>query len=245
MSEIIKTEAIVLRKLDYGDSSRVVHFFTDVFGKLSAIIKGARSSRSKYGLVLDSINHVQLILYKKETREIQFVKEADLLNHYPVIKENLERIQLASAIIELLYNLTVENEVHRKLFEGTVKALNLINDETKEPKLTFAKYFLFFIREIGYAITFDSCSICGKKIQTGERTGFNYDSGIVCQECKSDRLIHVELDKELFNLLICLNLKKNDIKYDQKNLDKVIRLLEKFLKYNLHEFKGLKSLELI
>lgn len=245
MSEIIKTEAIVLRKLDYGDTSRVIHFFTESFGKLSAIIKGARSSKSKYGLTLDTINHVQIILYKKETREMQFIKEADLINHFSVIKENLERIKYASAIIELLLNLTAENEAHKKLFSGTKRALNLINDSSKDAKLIFVKYFFFFIREIGYEITFNNCSICGKKILNDKRIAFNYDSGIVCQDCMSDRLIHVELDKELFNLLTCLNLKKNDIKYDQKNLDRIIKLLEKFLKYNLQEFKGLKSLELI
>lgn len=245
MSEIIKTEAIVLRKLDFGDSSRIIHLFTDDFGKLTAIIKGARSSKSKFGLVLDTINHVQLILYKKETREIQLVKEADLINHFPVIKENFERIQFASAMLELLFNLTVENEVHKKLFTGTVKALQLINDSEKDPKLYFTKYFIFFIREIGYAISLESCSICGKGIQPNENLAFNYDSGLVCKDCKSDRLVHVEISKELFNLLTCLNLKKNDIKYDQKSLDKIIVLLEKFLKYNLQEFKGLKSLELI
>ena len=54
----------------------------------------------------------------------------------------------------------------------------------------------------------------------------------------------MELNKELFNLLQCLRNKNNDVKYDEKNLDKIILLIEKFLKYNLNEFKGLKSLEL-
>jgi DNA repair protein RecO (recombination protein O) len=245
MSELIKTEAIVLRKLDYGDSSRIIHLFTEEFGKLTAMVKGARSSKSKFGLTLDSINHVQIIFYKKDTREVQLIKESDLINHFTVVKENFERIQFASAIIELISNLTVEHEVHKKLFTGTVKALELLNNSRNDPKLIFAKYFLFFIREIGYAISYNTCSVCGRIIQSDENTAFNYDSGIVCKECKSDRLVHVELSKELFNLFICLNHKKNDIKYDQKNLDKIIHLIEKFLKYNLQEFKGLKSLELI
>lgn len=245
MSELIKTEAIVLRKLDYGDSSRIIHLFTEEFGKLTAIVKGARSSKSKFGLTLDTINHVQVIFYKKDTRDIQLIKEADLINHFSVVKENLERIQFASAILELISNLTVEHEVHKKLFTGTIKALQLMNNPEKDPRLIFTKYFLFFIREIGYAISYDTCSVCGRIIQADEYVAFNYDSGIVCKDCKSDRLVHVELNKELFNLFICLNHKKNDIKYDQKSLDKIIQLIEKFLKYNLQEFKGLKSLELI
>jgi DNA repair protein RecO (recombination protein O) len=245
MSELIKTEAIVLRKLDYGDTSRIIHFFSEEFGKITAIVKGARSSKSKYGLILDTFNHVQIILYKKDTRDIQLIKEADLINHFAFIKENLERIQFASAIIELLSYLTVEHEPHKKLFSGTVKALELINNINKDFKLIFAKYFIFFIREIGYAISFDSCSLCSNKINNDDSAAFNFASGILCKNCKSDRLVHVELSKELFNLLIGLNHKKNEIEYEYKNLWKVLQLLVKFLKYNLEEFKGLKSLELI
>ena len=52
MSEIIKTEAVVLSKLNYGDSSSIASLFTEDFGKLSVIVKGARSPKSKYGKLL-------------------------------------------------------------------------------------------------------------------------------------------------------------------------------------------------
>jgi DNA repair protein RecO (recombination protein O) len=245
MSELLKTEAIVLRKLDYGDSSRIIHFFTEEFGKLTAIIKGARSSKSKLGLILDSFNYVQIVLYKKETRDIQIVSDVDLLNHFGVIKEDFQRMQYASAIVELLSNLVSENEAHKKLFIGTVKALEILNHPLRDPKLFFTKYLIFFIKEIGYAISIDKCSQCETLINTNQTVGFNYDSGIICSDCKSDRLVHLELEKELFNLFICLNHKQNEIKYKQRDLDRIIRMLEKFLKYNIQEFKGLKSLELL
>lgn len=245
MSELLKTEAIVLRKLDYGDSSRIIQFFSEEFGKLPAIIKGARSPKSKFGLVFDSFNYVQIVFYKKESRDIQLVKDVDLLNHFGNIKEDLDRIQYASAIVELLSNLLTENEAHKKLFKGSVKAFELLNNPDRDPKLFFAKYFIFFIKEIGYAISIDVCSQCGSLINSDQPVGFNYDSGIICSECKSDRLVHLELEKELFNLFICLNHKKTEIKYNQRDLDRIIRMLEKFLKYNIHEFKGLKSLELL
>jgi len=250
MSELLKTEAIVLHKLDYGDSSRIIHFFTEEFGKLTAIIKGARSPKSKLGLILDSFNYVQIVLYKKETRDIQFVSDADLLNHFGFIKDNFNRMQYASAIAELLSHLVAENEAHKKLFTGSVKALEILNNPDRDPKLFFAKYFIFFIKEIGYEISFDKCSQCGNLINSDQSVsdqilGLNYDSGIICSDCKSDRLIHLELEKELFNLFICLNHKQNEIKYNQKDLDRIIRMLELFLKYNIQEFKGLKSLELL
>jgi DNA repair protein RecO (recombination protein O) len=242
MSELLKTRAIVLKKLDYGDSSRIIQFFTEEFGKVSAILKGARSPKSKKGLMVDTFNLVQLIMYKKETRDIQLVSEVDMINHFPNIKEDYDRIKFASAVLELLLNLTVENEHHHKMFSGSVRVLELINDKNINPKLAFAKYFLFFVKEIGYEIQLGKCSICGTSIEEVKNVRFNYTSGIICDNCVDNNFTDTELKKELFNLLVCLSTKKNDILYEQETLDKAIFLIERFLKHNIHEFKGLKSL---
>jgi DNA repair protein RecO (recombination protein O) len=244
MSELHKTEALVLRKLDFGDSSRIIHFFSEEFGKLTAILKGARSPKSKYGLLLDTYNYVQIVLYKKETRDIQLIKEVDLLKYFGQINDDLEKMKYASGIVELLLNLTVENEAHKKLFRGSIKAIELINNEKNNSMLIFAKYMLFFIKEIGYAIQVEKCSSCRRKIGSNERIYFNMESGLICTECKAEKLVHLEINKELFNLLICLSTKNVDIIYNRKTLHEVIKLIEKFLKYNLHEFRGFKSLEL-
>ncbi|MBI1939615.1 MAG: DNA repair protein RecO [Ignavibacteriales bacterium] len=246
MSDLIKTRAIVLRKLDYGDTSRIIHLFTEDFGKISAILKGGRSGKSKKIMLVDVMNNVQIVLYKKETREVQIISEVDLLQHYPNISDDFDRMMHASAIIELLLNLTVENENNHRLYIGTARAFELINNRAKNPKLIFAKYFLFFIKEIGYEFPVTHCSICGKELTSDVLSvAYNFESGILCGDCKQDRLIHSELSKELFNLLFCLSTKKNDIVYEERNLVVIIKLLEKFLRYNIHEFKGLKSLELV
>ena len=245
MSELLKTQAIVLKKLDYGDTSRIIQFFTDDFGKISAMLKGARSPKSKLGLIVDTFNYVQIVMYKKDTRDVQLVSEVDLLNHFVNIKEDYTRIKFASALIELLSNMTVENEHHHKMFTGSVKALELMNDNNLNPKLIFAKYFLFFIKEIGYEFQLSNCSICGNNIPPTNPVAFNYETGILCSDYRQERLTNLELSKELFNLLQCLRIKNNEFVVDENNLDKIITLLEKFLKTNIHEFKGLKSLELI
>jgi len=114
MSEIIKTDAIVLRKINFGDTSRIAQFYSYDYGKISAIIKGARTPKSKIGRMVDTLNLVQLIFYKKETRDLQLVKDVDLIKHYSHIKDDYERMKYASAVIELLSNLTLENEHNKK-----------------------------------------------------------------------------------------------------------------------------------
>lgn len=244
MSELVKTRAIVLKKLDYGDTSKIAQFYTEDFGKISAIIKGARSSKSKIGLMVDTFNLLQIVLYKKETRDVQLVSDVDLLQHYANIKEDLERLKYASAVIELLLNLTIEHDHNQRLFNGSVRIFELINNLEKNPKLFFTKYFIFFIKEIGYEFPVNQCSICKKELNENMQISYNYESGILCDECRKDRLIHFDFSKELFKLLQCLSSKINNIKYNDNDLNKIIKLLEKFIQYHIHEFKGLKSLEL-
>ncbi len=244
MSEIVKTRAIVLRKIDYGDTSRIAQLYSEDFGKISAIIKGGRSSKSKIGLIVDTFNLLQLVLYRKETRDIKFIRDADLIQHYTYIKEDLERLKYASAVIELLLYLTIEHDHNQRLFNGTVRIFELLNNPEKNPEFFFAKYFLFFIKEIGYEFPVAHCSICKKKISEREYVTYNYDSGIICKSCSKDRLIHFEFSGELFSLLKCLSTKINNIEYNRDDLKKIINLLQKFIMYHVNEFKGLKSLEL-
>jgi DNA repair protein RecO (recombination protein O) len=244
MSEIIKTEAIVLSKIDFGDTSRIAKFYTADFGKISAIIKGARSPKSKIGSLIDTMNLLQLVLYKKDTREIQLVSQVDLLKHYPAIRDNYEKYISASAVIELLSDMTLENEHSKKLFEGTVRIFELLNSTNDNPKILFIKYFLFFLKEIGYEFQLKQCNVCGNEINDNKPVAFNYETGLMCHECRRDRLTNYDLDEELFNLLLCLSSKQNNILCREEDLKTIIRMMESFLSYHIHEFKGIKSLKL-
>jgi len=244
MSDIIKTEAIVLRKINFGDSSRIALFYSKDFGKISGIIKGARSSKSKIGSMVDTINLLQLVLYKKDAREVQLISEVDLIKHYSHIKDDYQKLKYATAIIELLTTMTSENEHNIKLFDGTVRMLSLLDATDENPQFLFVKYFFFFLKEIGYEFQFEHCNVCGKKINVGEEASYNYETGILCSECRKDRLTNFNFSEELFELLVCLNSKRNNALYKEKDLDLIMKMLEKFLMYQLHEFKGLKSFNL-
>ncbi|MCB0751186.1 MAG: DNA repair protein RecO, partial [Ignavibacteriae bacterium] len=153
MAEITKNEAIVLKKTKFSDSSLIVQFYTKNNGKISALIKGARSSKSKIGAKIDLLNHVEIIFYQKEEKELQLVTQVNLVNHFKFIKENLDKIRYASAISELIIKLIPDHEIHEKLFRGTVRIFNLLNESEKSEGYLFAQYLLFFIKEIGYEIS--------------------------------------------------------------------------------------------
>lgn len=244
MSELTKTRAFVLKKIDFGDTSKIAQFYTEDFGKISAIVKGARTPNSRIGKLIDTFNHLQIILYKKENRDIQLISDVDLIDHYLTIKEDFDRMKYSNAVLELISYLTVEHDHNSRLYKGSIRIFELLNDCNRDPHLNFAKYFIFFIKEIGYEFPVNRCSICGKVLKGNNSVSYNFENGIMCFDCKKDRLVNIDFSEELFNLLFCLSTKKNDIKYSKKNIEQIIILLEKFIKYNIPEFKGLRSLEL-
>ena len=241
MSVLVKTEAIVLRKLNYGDTSKIATFYTKDSGRISCIVKGARSPKSKIGMLVDVMNHVEIVYYQKDSREIQLISQANLISHFPKIKDDLDKLKYSSAILELINNLTFENESNDRLYRGIIKILELINSSDNNPRENFIRFFLFFMKELGYEIPMHECASCGNTLKTDRVVAFNYGFGFLCGNCREERIVSFEFPQELFNLLVCLNDKKNELKYKSADLDKLIFVLERYLMHHVPEFKGIKS----
>lgn len=244
MSSIIKTKAFVLSKLDFGDTSKIANFYTEDLGRISGIIKGARSPRSKIGKTVDVLNYVDMVLYKKEGRDLQIVTQADLIAYYPNIKSDLEKLKYASAVIELLLRLTVENDQHRRLFIGVEKILQRMEDETTQPILLFSMFLKFFLEEIGYGLETDKCSVCHKSLLNRGNISYNHEIGLMCKSCSENHLVLFEFSMELFKKMVCLSQRNSKCTYTESELKEIITFFERFLIYHVDEFQGIKSLKI-
>lgn len=242
MPEIIKTNAIVIKKINFGDTSQITTFYTPLYGKLSGILKGARSGKSKLKNKVDLLNYLEIVIYRKESRDIQIVSQADLISAFPRIKEDLEKLKFASAIVELLLNLTSENEKNERLFRGSAKALDILDSTNIKASNVFAKYLYFFIKEIGYDIQVNKCSECDSDLSKSHSYGFKFDQGILCENCKNKYDAVENITSEHFRLLNCLNSKNYCVEFNQSLINKMIYLMEKYLVYHIPEFKGIKSI---
>jgi DNA repair protein RecO (recombination protein O) len=244
MSDLVKTEAVVLSKINYGDTSSIVTFYTESEGKLSVIAKGSRSPKSKIGKILDPINDLQIIIYKKNTRDLQILSNADLINHFTKIKDDIDTTKYAFAIIELIKNLTAEDEVNTKLFKGLVKILNLLESKNEHPSILFSRFFLFFLSELGYDLTIDKCGICAKQIKTKSVIGFDKELGFICNNCFRSHIGLEMISTELFNYVICLKTNKNISEAKIQLIEKLNYLLESYLKIHIPDFRGIQAFQI-
>ncbi|MCH8171317.1 MAG: DNA repair protein RecO [Bacteroidetes bacterium] len=245
MNKIVKTKAVVLKKINYGDTSIIASLYSEELGRISAILKGARKSKSKPGLIIDPINIVEIVLYNKSNREIQLISSADLLSNYLNIKEDIEKLKYAYATIELIQNLTIEGEKDLRLFKGLVKILELFNTSKEFTGVIFCRFFFFFIKELGYQFSLKKCTVCGREDISKEDLGFNFETGLLCSNCKKNNISTAEINQELFNFFTCLSNNKK-ISNNVKNLSsKAVYFMESYLKYHINTFTGLKSIKLI
>lgn len=242
MSEIIKTEAVVLSKINYGDTSIIATLYSEESGKMSAIIKGGRSSKSKIGRMVDPLNHLEIIFYKKESRDVQLLSGAEIISHFPHLKEDLGKIKYSYAVLELVRNLSPDNEPNKKVFSGIVRILSLIDSSKEKPEILFGRFFLFFIEQVGYELQLSNCSVCGNTGLSNKSLGYNYDIGLLCDKCKKEHIDNFEINSELFDYLFCLKVNKKisfvkDLVFKDANI-----FFEAYLKYHIQDFKGIQSL---
>jgi len=245
MSEIIKTEAVVLSKMNYGDTSLIVSLFTKELGKISAIVKGGRNPKSKIALKVDPLNLLEVVFYNKLNRDLQIVSSADIISHYPAIKSELEKLKYGQSVLEIVKYLTVEHEQNLRLFNGIVRIFSLLEESKGGQNLVFARFFLFFITELGYQIQFQKCVSCGTGGFGGKSIFYNFDQGMLCNNCSKNFIESFEIYPELLDCLIGLRTNKILDNVSKKTVDNAIAFMEKFLKYHISDFKGIKSLQLL
>jgi len=241
MSEIIKTEVVVLSKINYGDSSIIASLYSKDSGKMSVILKGGRSPKSKMGMMVDPLNHLEIVFYKKESRDVQILSGAEIISHFHHLKEDLEGLRYSYAVIELVKNLSPENEPNLKIFKGIVRILSLFDSSNESPEILFGRFFLFFIEEVGYQMQLFKCTLCGKDELKNKILGYNYDRGLLCENCKTENINNLEINPELFDYLLCLKTNKSIQSVDNYTIKRANNFFENYLKFHINDFKGIQS----
>ncbi len=245
MSKLIKTEGVVLSKIKYGESSVIARIFTKEKGKISVILKGARSPKSKTGKLVNPLNLLEIIYYNKPTREIQLLSEATLIKHFNSIRADYDAMIFASAILELTDKLIHSDEPNERLFKGIVRIFDLMNSTPAFAEMFFVKFLFFFIEILGYKLTTEYCMKCNASLQNERKVAFNYEKGFLCEKCAQNEIINFSFSKEQYKKILCLTSRKIECDVGNKLLNKLITLFEKYMDFQIEEFSEINTLKLI
>lgn len=124
---IVRTEAIVLRSLDYGETSQIVTLFTREKGKLGVMAKGARRPKSSFGATLQPMAYTQVVFYYKPTRTLQTLSESSHVESFHRLRRDLKKITAGLRIVELVDALMETEDPQPSVFALLVRALRRLN----------------------------------------------------------------------------------------------------------------------
>ncbi len=147
---IVRTEAVVLRSMKYGETSRIATLFTREKGKISVLAKGARLTKSRFGSTLQPLSYTQVVFYYKPTRSLQTLSDSAHVQPFYRIARDLERIAIGLRIVELVGALLHEEEQNPLVFNLLLQSLHRLDDA----EVRFANVLPYFQLRLAAALGF-------------------------------------------------------------------------------------------
>jgi DNA repair protein RecO (recombination protein O) len=185
MGRTHRTDAVVLRSLRFSEADRILHLYTAERGRIGAIAKGARKTKSRFGARLEPLSHVELMLHEG-SGELQTVTGAELVRSHRAAREDGYRLRVGLIGAEAMLRLFVEPEPNPRAFTALARFLDALDElptRASDARPSLDPLALAFQLKLlwvsGYLPHLTGCVECGDVAVAGfsPRAG-----GAVCRE---------------------------------------------------------------
>ncbi|MBU3142423.1 DNA repair protein RecO [Clostridium sp. CF012] len=197
---ILKTRAIVIKTQEFKETDKLVWLFTEDFGKITAIAKGARKNKSKYVSSTLPCCYAEFILFKG--RNLYTINEVTIIDSFQQLLRDLTTITYASYFNELI-DIAMENEdVNSELFKNLVSAFYFIKNDVMDIEILARAFETKLLKATGYGLNFEQCVRCRKKITISNNIDLQ-SYGPICKDCEKVNSIYIS--NPTYNTLKFLN----------------------------------------
>jgi DNA repair protein RecO (recombination protein O) len=182
-----KTRAIVLKLVEFSETSCVLTLFTEDFGKVGALAKGARRPKSAFEGALDLLALVRIVFLHKSSEALDLLTEARLERRFRAAQRDLARLYAGYYVAELLSELTESGDPHRELFQAADATLFALDHDAPVPE-TVLRFEMIALREAGHLPSLEQCVACGQPVDLSQRVPFGMIAGgVLCDDCRPGR----------------------------------------------------------
>jgi DNA repair protein RecO (recombination protein O) len=179
-----KTSALVLRVIDFSETSAVVTLFTREFGKISGMAKGARRPKGPFEHALDLLAQCRIVFLRKSPGALDLLTEAKLERWFRPRGRDLASLYAGYYVAELLVELTHDYDPHPELYDAAVHTLAELQRGAPIDAVVL-RFELLTLRLLGHLPSFAECAECGAAIPRSGRVTFGLlAGGVLCEECK-------------------------------------------------------------
>lgn len=173
-------QGIVLRTYPFGEADRIVVLLSPNRGKVRAVAKGVRKTKSRFGGRLEPFTQVDLVLY--EGRDLDTITQVEVIEAFPRMRGDLDRVLAAGAMVELIDALAQENESSVRAFLLLQRSLRVLEGAAFHPDL-LTSFLLKAADVAGLAVALEGCAGCGTRAGL-HRFAFAA-GGVLCDRCRT------------------------------------------------------------
>jgi len=186
---LYKTKAIVLRDYELAEQDKIIEVFSEKYGRIKLVAKGARRLKSRFAPTTQTISYVDILAYRSRKLDLDTLSECQSISLFSKTKKDLLRIASANYVTELIAKLTPARDSNPSLFVLTLRTLSLLEKFPKHKLDILLRAFeLRLLRLLGYSPTLRRCLDCGKRLEVLKACYFSVESGgILCERCAKGR----------------------------------------------------------
>ncbi len=178
---LYRVEAIILKRTDIGEADRLLTLLTPDRGKLRAVAKGARKPSSRKSGHVELFAHSSLLIAKG--RQLDIITQADTLDAFMPLRDDLERLGYAYYLAELVDKFSEEGTENAPLFDLLLHALRWLGNPENDPALLARHFELHLLQNVGYRPQLFNCVYCGKPIEPMDNFFSAEAGGVVDPDC--------------------------------------------------------------
>lgn len=195
----VKTEAVVLRSIRYGEADRILHLYSKSRGRIGAIAKGARKPRSRFGGRLEPFFRLDLMLHEGRS-DLMTVTSATTVDGYPRLRSSAAALTAGARACDAVLRLLDSEEPNPPAYNLLCRYLSLLDDPEQAGATDLEKALSFRLKlalVAGFAPELASCALCG---EPDHLVGFSGAAGgVVCASCEAGSF---RLDEEAHRFMV-------------------------------------------
>jgi DNA repair protein RecO (recombination protein O) len=179
---LYRDQGIVLRTHKLGEADRIVVLLTQGEGKVRAVAKGVRKTKSRFGGRLEPFSHVDLSLYRGRG-DLDTVTQAEVIHPFRHLREEYDLVTAGAAMLEVVDQVAQEREASLRLYLLALRALRALDSGPRDPSVVLDAFLLKLMALEGYRPALEHCAICG-----GGGPFLRFSTargGAVCERCRT------------------------------------------------------------
>ena len=199
-----KTTAIVIRVVEFSESSCVVTLMTRDLGKITALAKGARRPKSPFEAAIDVLSICRIVSLHKTNGAMDLLTEAKLERRFRSGASDLDRLYAGYYIAELLRMMTDDADPHPDVFDLARATIESIDDGGAIAE-NIVRFEWGLLSALGHEPMLSRCCSCGREKTKIEKVQFALgDGGVICQRCRAGKANVVSVSRDAFALLVSI-----------------------------------------